>query len=135
MGTYKTINSDGSFTSHTFTEFGSVFADDSDVEAKAATASILEAENDLTITNEGATALAIFTLPEAKMGLRYRFIVQDVDGIKVMANTGDTIRNAGTVSGAAGYITNTTIGSVVELECINATQWFVVSAIGTWTPV
>ncbi len=135
MGTYKTINPDGSYTSHTFTEFGSVNNVGDDLLVKPATAGLVDDDAGKTITNEGAAAKAIFTLPPAVAGLKYRFIVQDADGIRVTANTGDTIRNAASVSGAAGYIENTTIGSVVDVECLNATQWFVTNLIGTWTPV
>jgi hypothetical protein len=88
------------------------------------------------VTNEGATAKPIITLETAQAGLvRGPFIVQDSDGLRIKANTGDTIRNAGNVSASAGYIENTTVGSVVTLVAINATEWIVVSAIGTWTPV
>lgn len=95
------------------------------------------AENGNFYTNEGASALVNFTLPSAAAfnpaAMVYRFYVQDADGIKVTANTGDTIRLAGSVSGAAGNITSTTIGSAVVLVCINATEWVAESIVGTWT--
>lgn len=84
-------------------------------------------------TNEGATAQNYHTLPSAAAGLDFEFVVQDADGIRVVANAGDTIRDVGTVSAAAGYIQSTTVGSVIRLKAINATEWVVVSKQGTWT--
>ncbi len=85
-----------------------------------------------TFTNEGASAQIEFDLPTAVAGLRYTFIVQDIDGIKIVAATGDTIRNGGVVSDSAGYIESTTIGSVITLLAINATEWLTIFQIGDW---
>ncbi len=84
-------------------------------------------------SNEGAAAISPFVLPTAVAGLRYGFIVQDADGIRVTAATGDTIRVAGSASVAAGNIANTTIGSTVYIIALNATEWVATSVIGTWT--
>lgn len=89
------------------------------------------------ITNEGASARLDLTLPAAPTGAVqycYEFRVQDSDGLKIIAGTGDTIRNAGSVSATAGYICDAaTIGNALTLCSINATEWFVASVIGTWT--
>lgn len=91
-------------------------------------------ESRMTFTNEGTSAKVGFTLPAAAAGLVFTFIVQDADGIRVTAAAGDTIRVAGEVSIAAGYIESTTIGSTMTLMAINATEWLVVPAyLGTWT--
>lgn len=84
-------------------------------------------------TNEGATAQVVFTLPTAAANIAYTFIVQDADGTRVTAASGDTIRIAGTVSSAAGYIESTTIGNTVTLVAINATEWIATASHGTWT--
>ena len=84
-------------------------------------------------TNEGTTAVNYHTLPTAAVGLEFTFIVQDVDGLRITANTGDTIRVIDKVTAAAGYIQSTTIGSVVELRAINATEWIAVTVHGVWT--
>lgn len=84
-------------------------------------------------TNEGALAEVEFTLPTAAASLNFTFIVQDVDGVKVTAATGDTIRIAGDVTPTAGNITAATIGNVVLLVAINATEWMAVQYVGTWT--
>lgn len=85
------------------------------------------------LTNEGTAAENYHTLPTAAAGLDFEFICQDGDGIRVVANTGDTIRDVGTVSASAGYIRSSTIGSVIRLKAINAVEWIVVSKQGTWT--
>jgi len=93
---------------------------------------ITAAESRSVFTNEGATALNYHTLPTAAAGLVYTFYVQDTDGIRVVANTGDTIRIDTAVSAAAGYAESTTVGSSVTLTAINATEWVATSVIGTW---
>lgn len=88
-------------------------------------------------TNEGAGARVDRTLPGAVSGLQYTYVVQDADGIRVIAAAGDTIRMAGTVSSAGGSITSTTIGDSVTLVAINATEWVAMCYVGTpagsWT--
>jgi hypothetical protein len=96
---------------------------------------VANADSNTYYTNEGATALGVFNLPTAVANLKYTFIVQDSDGIKVVANTGDTIRVGGVVSGTAGYTTSTNIGDVVTLVAINATEWVATSIVGSWTTV
>lgn len=91
------------------------------------------AETNSVWTNEGATAKNYYTLPTAAAGYQFTFIVQDADGIRVVANTGDTINLAGTVSASAGYAESTTIGSAITLVAINATEWIATSFTGTWS--
>lgn len=81
-------------------------------------------------TNEGATAQIVFNLPEAYQGRKLTFIVQNINGIKVVAASGDTIRVAGT---ATGNITSSTVGDVITLVAINSTDWIATSYVGTWT--
>jgi hypothetical protein len=84
-------------------------------------------------TNEGSTAENYHTLPTAAVGLTYTFCTQDVDGLRVTANTGDTIRISAGVTATAGYINSVDIGSCVVLVAINTTEWFATSSTGTWT--
>lgn len=84
-------------------------------------------------TNEGTTAQNYRTLPSAAAGYEFTFVVQDADGIRVVAAAGDTIRIAGTASATAGYAQSTTIGSALTLVAINATEWVAISSLGTWT--
>ena len=90
------------------------------------------AQSNTYFSNEGAGSEANFTLPTAAANLTYTFITQDNSGLKVTANTGDTIAIGASVSAAAGNIASTTIGSTVKLVAINATEWVAVSATGTW---
>lgn len=101
------------------------------VVAVAGTArSVTTAESGTVFTNEGATASQEFILPAAAAGAGpFTFVVQDGDGIKVTAGSGDTIRVDASVSAAAGNIASTTIGDSVTLLAINATEWVAVASI------
>jgi hypothetical protein len=107
------------------------------VEANAAVAAspnlLAAMESGGILTNEGTTAENCHTLPTAAVGYCFTFICQDADGIKISANTGDTIRNGAAVSAAAGYIRTATVGNSIVLMSINAMEWYAVSVIGTWT--
>lgn len=90
-------------------------------------------ESGTIFTNEGATAKVYHSLPTAAAGLVYTFVVQDTDGIRVVAATGDTIRINTSVSATAGYCEATAAGATVTLYAINATEWIATSSLGTWT--
>lgn len=90
-------------------------------------------ENNKVLTNEGATAANYHTLPTAVAGCVFTFVCQDADGIRITANTDDTIRVIDKVTAAAGYIESTTIGSCVTLVSINAVEWYATSIKGVWT--
>lgn len=85
------------------------------------------------LTNEGATAENYHTLPTAVAGYTFTFCAQDADGLRITANTSDTIRVIDKVTAAAGYIESTTIGSCVTLTAINAVEWFAHPIHGVWT--
>lgn len=102
--------------------------------AGSGTPNVLEAGETMSaLTNEGATAKNYHTLPSAVAGYRFTFIVQDADGMRIVANTDDTIRVIDKVTAAAGYIESTTIGSTVTLVSINAVEWYAVAITGVWT--
>ena len=84
------------------------------------------------LTNEGTTVQNYHTLPTAVAGLTYTFYVDDADGIRITANTGDIIQINGVASSSAGYCESLTIGSSVTLVAINATDWVATSSVGTW---
>ena len=90
------------------------------------------AESGKTLTNEGTTALNYHTLPTAAAGLIFCFRVQDGDGIRVTAASGDTIQLGNMVSVAAGYIQSTVIGAELCIEAINATEW-ITHVDGDWS--
>lgn len=81
-------------------------------------------------SNEGVTAKNYHALPTAAAGLTFTFVVQDADGIRVVANTADTVRVAASVSATAGYCESTTIGDSVTFAAINATEWVAVAVVG-----
>lgn len=85
------------------------------------------------LTNEGATAENYHTLPSAAAGMEYAFYCQDTDGIRIVANAGDTIRISGTASAAAGFVRSSSVGSALILTAINVTEWVAISVVGTWT--
>jgi hypothetical protein len=91
------------------------------------------AESRTLLTNEGATAENYHTLPTAAAGYEFIFYCQDTDGIRVVANTGDTIRLGASVSASAGFVRSVAAGSCVTLVAINATEWVATSIVGTWT--
>jgi hypothetical protein len=107
------------------------------VEANTAVAAspnvLLATESRKLLTNEGATAEAYHTLPAAAAGIEFVFYCQDTDGIRVVANAGETIRIGANVSAAAGFVRSLTVGSALQLVAINATEWVAISVSGTWT--
>lgn len=96
---------------------------------------IVATESLYVYTNEGATAENYHTLPTAAAGLEFTFIVQDTDGIRITASTGDTIRPiAGTAASATGgFIRCATAGAFIRLQAINATEWIATGSAGVWT--
>jgi hypothetical protein len=84
------------------------------------------------ISNEGAVALNYQKLVSAAAGYEFKFVVQNANGMRLIASTGDTIRYTDTVSASSGYIESTNLGATILLRCINATEWFVSSISGTW---
>ncbi len=94
--------------------------------------SITAADSFSVITNEGVTALNYNTLPSASAGLVYYFDVQDSDGMRITANTGDTIRLTNEVTISAGYVQSTTIGDTLMLIAINNTEWIAQFYYGNW---
>lgn len=99
---------------------------------KPANYTVLAADSGNVITNEGATAQVIYTLPPAVAGLTYTFIVQDVDGIRITAAAGDTIRIGAGVTVAASYVYSVVVGSIIKLVAINATEWIAIETVGSW---
>lgn len=79
-------------------------------------------------TTEGATGTPDTrpaTLPAASAGLLFRFFVENVNGLRIVATAGDVIwltADGGTSAG--GYIETTNIG-IVELRAMNGTTWAV----------
>jgi hypothetical protein len=105
------------------------------VVAKTADYTIQASESPALFTNEGAGAQVILTLPTASAGLTVEVFVQAAQNLRVKATGSETVRIAGTVSGAAGYAEATTVGNALILKAINTTEWVAISSVGTWTVV
>jgi hypothetical protein len=103
------------------------------VSAKTANYSVATGDSNTFFTNTGATGEVDFTLPTAAVGLVYTFYVDAAQTLKVIAGASTTIRVAGSVSAAAGNITNATTGGCITLIAISTTQWVAESSQGTWT--
>lgn len=84
------------------------------------------------INNTGTTVKAAFTLPTAAAGLHFYVDNVDSDGIRVNANTGDTIRLVDTTSAAAGYVESVRTGSSLHLVAVDDTTWHCDMPVGTW---
>lgn len=97
--------------------------------------SILTSDNTAIFTNAGAAAEVYLTLPAAATGLIYTAYCQNANGIRFVAQAGDTIRIAGAVSAGAGYASSTTTGSSVTLVAINSTEWVSIATNGSWTVI
>lgn len=106
---------------------------------------VIQRNSNLTLTsaqsgydyhNTGASSQIVYTLPASpKIGDYFGFYVDDTDGIKVLANTGQTIRVLGDISASAGYTESFTQGSYIQVEYIKSNYWVAKSAMGTWTTV
>lgn len=95
---------------------------------------LLVSESLKVLMNEGVILgeMNYHTLPLAAAGMIFTFIVNHVDGMRIVANTADTIQANGSTSIAAGYIESTTAGSVIRLICVDGTEWIADTVIGTW---
>ena len=94
---------------------------------------LLVAESRKVLVNEDTLGEMNFhTLPLAAAGLTFTAICDHTDGIRLTANTSDTIRVGASITKAAGYIESTVVGSTVTLVCINGVKWIAVSFSGTW---
>lgn len=102
------------------------------VVAKTGNYPVVAADKQNFFTNAGAVGTVVFTLPTAVAGLRFTFYVDAAQTLQVTAGASTTIRIAGSVSAAAGNITNATIGGCVTLQAISATSWVAESHEGTW---
>ena len=101
-----------------------------EVVVKAGAYTLLTSDSGSVFSNEGAGALAVYTLPPARKGLKYTFVVQDVDGIQINVPAGDTVRSNGGVTTAGGATTSTVIGDTVTIVAINATEWMAIAQTG-----
>lgn len=84
-------------------------------------------------SNDGATALITFNLPNAAVDLVFTFVVNDTDGIAIDAAGTNTIRLGEVISAAGGIVSSTQIGSVLTIQGVNDTEWNATTIIGQWS--
>lgn len=84
------------------------------------------------LTNEGTGAENYHALPTAAPGLVYEFHCVDGNGIRAVASGSDRIRVIGSVTGAGGYVSSATPGSVITLKGSETGRWYASSIHGIW---
>jgi hypothetical protein len=77
----------------------------------------------------------VFSLPVAKAGLHYYFVVGAAQELRIDPNGTETISLPSTgVAGAAGkYLSADAVGESVHLVCWKDGTWAVMGYTGTWT--
>lgn len=83
-----------------------------------------------TFTNHGAGGDIAFTLPAGFLGARARFINVGANYLRVNAGTGQRIIYDGATGAESGYVRNTTLGTIIDMEWQTAfSAWFTTSNI------
>lgn len=101
---------------------------------RAEAGALTAADSESTVTNLGALALSVQTLPAAEAGLGFEAVVRDADGLRLVAAAGDVIRIGGSVTPAAGYVQSTQTGASIRLRAVDGTEWVAIGAPqGAWT--
>lgn len=105
------------------------------VEAKTANYTVKTTDNGKVFTNTGAAGAVTFALPAAEIGLRYTFVVGATQELRIDPNGTETISlpSTGAASAAGKYITADAQGEKVDIACVKAGTWAVLSYVGTWT--
>lgn len=103
------------------------------IQAVTANATDTSAQRGWFTTNEGASSKPVRGLEAAQAGVQRTFIIQDSDGMRIQANSGDTVRLGTSVSSSGGYIESTEVGATVTLLAINVTEWIAIAFNGTWS--
>lgn len=85
-----------------------------------------------TFTNEGASGAVNFTLPAGTAGAKLRFIVAVAQYLRVTATSSDAFRMNTDTGASNGYIRSNSIGTVIEIEYVDAlSNWVVTSLSGS----
>lgn len=80
-----------------------------------------------TFENTGAAGLVNLTLDDLPVGFWFRMSVRAAQNFRATADAGETIREAATVSGAAGFIQSNVVGDAVHIQKDTAGSWIVLS--------
>ena len=85
------------------------------------------------VKNTGAGARTDFTLPATlRVGDTWEFVNDTANGLRVVANTGQTIVQDGNTSASAGYNESLTEGSTIVVTAISTTKVQVRYYTGNW---
>lgn len=103
----------------------------------AATRTVEAFESGMIFTNHGASAIVALNLPPATEGLRVTLLVRAAFAFRANPQDSDVIANNTTVGGADGglgkFIGSSTLGACIQLQCVVAGRWDIISSRGTWT--
>lgn len=102
---------------------------------KTADYTLTVADSGSIVSNVGAAGTVVNSLPAAVPGLKYGLRVGVAQALRFDPNGSETMSLPGTgvVQAAGKYLTCSTIGCVLFVECIVAGTWSVISSTGTWT--
>lgn len=97
---------------------------------------LTESQSGAVILNTGATAETYQTLPTltaaSQLGVVYTLVIDDSDGARFTAGSGDTITLSSVVGASAGNVRSTTVGSSITLVAVSTSQWLGIAATGVW---
>ena len=123
------------------TEIGTL-SDRKEVVAKTATGNVGDTGTtngdeyevaDNIVTNEGAGAGIVLTLPAATAGMCVTFVVVTAQNLDI--NPNGTNRILGLTDANGDAIRSATIGDTMRLCAVNGTQWASIGSRGTWADV
>ena len=100
-----------------------------------ATVSLSTSNSHKTHTNVGATGVAsgrIATLPTVSTRLRYPFLIENANGLRVKASGTNLIRVEGSLSIAGGYIESVDPGASIVLIGVSSSLWIAAFRSGEW---
>lgn len=103
------------------------------INVKTSNDTLLDTQTDEVFVNKGAGGTVILNLPVASVGLRYTFIVEANQTLRINATNGANIRVSSSPSFVNGRIETDVVGSVVRLLAVSETEWFAISSINVWT--
>jgi hypothetical protein len=86
---------------------------------------ITAAQSGCVFTNDAAGVEVIFNLPTAATGLQYEFVVTAAQNLKVVAASGDYLRDAALSSSSAGYAQANATYTRFSVVAVDSTNWVI----------
>jgi hypothetical protein len=98
------------------------------------TTTLTDAHSGQIITNVGATGTRTFNLPHAAAGLHFLFALSAAQTIKVNPQDFDLFIGTGlTISAGQSLLSDSNVGTLVEIVAIDSTNWLQIRKAGAWT--